>query len=158
LGLHSDAGFMALTNSAEQGGSGPSGSSILTQINIFYNFPWIGPGLFIQYDKQGSVETDLLIGPKMEFHYGPLFLDGGYALIMNRAFSDRAIAKQTGRGAYFGLGIRMHLTPHADESGLYFQVTYRMRSLSVTEQDGTALNEPILQNDSYPLFSVGYVL
>lgn len=158
LGTHADLGFMALTNSSDQGGNGPSGSSILSQGNIFYNFPWVGVGIFFQLDKQGSVETDFLLGPKMEFHYGPLFVDAGYAIVMSRAFNDRSIASQSGKGAFAGLGVRIYMKELVEEASVYFQVSYRFRSLSVTEQDGSPVDEPILQVDSYPLFSVGYAL
>lgn len=156
LGLNADGGFLALANSKKQGEGAPSGSSILTQANIFYNFPWVGFGTFIMYEWQGSVETVWAAGPKMEFHYGPLFVDGGYAMFMQKNYSDRSIANDSGRGAYLGVGLRYHLAKSVDDPGVYLQITYRRRTLSTTTRDGNTLGEPITQTDTYPLFSMGY--
>ncbi|MBL7715491.1 MAG: hypothetical protein JNL01_08465 [Bdellovibrionales bacterium] len=156
LGWNADGGLLPLLNSKKQGSNAPSGSSILTQANIFYNFPWVGYGVFVMYEWQGSVETAYSAGPKMELHYGPFFVDAGYAMLMRKNYSDRSIASDSGRGAYLGVGLRYHLAKNVDEPGVYLQITFRRRTLSTTTRDGITLSEPITQNDTYPLFSMGY--
>jgi len=156
LGPHFDVGGMFLNNALDQGGQGPSGSSLLTQVDFFWNFPWVGFGVFAQYDRQGAGETDFGAGPKMEIHYGPLFLDAGYGVLMSRAFNDRAISRQNGAGYYFGLGFRAYLSKEADLGGFFLQFSYRFRTVSIRTQDGVALTEPIRQLDGYPLVGVGY--
>ncbi len=156
-GLHASLGGMGLANSQSQGGKGPSGSSVLTQFEAFWSIPWVAAGAFIQLDKQGGSETDFGLGPKMEVHYGPFFLESGYAFSYSQSFNDRSIQKRTGKAAYFGGGVRMVFTKFADQGGLFIQVSYKFRNISLTEQDGRAISEPISQHDTYPLISLGYV-
>lgn len=157
-GLHASIGGIAMVNSLEQGGSGPSGFTLLTQGEVFWNFPFVGVGAFIGFDKQGSVETDINIGPKIELHYGPFFVESGYGLILSRAFSDRSISGQGGQSFYAGPGFRLILGKDADLGGVFVQVAYRFRVFSVRNQDGAALSEPIRQFDGYPIVSVGLAL
>ena len=156
-GLHASLGGMGLANSQSQGGKGPSGSSVLTQLEAFWSIPWVAAGAFLQFDKQGGNETDFGLGPKMEVHYGPFFLESGYAFTFSQSYNDRAIQKRSGKAAYFGGGVRMVFTKFADQGGLFIQVSYKFRTISLTEQDGRTISEPITQHDTYPLISLGYV-
>ncbi len=151
---------MAMTNSTKQGGQGPEGSTLLTQSEVNYHFDWTGLGLFFQYDKQGSNETDTAFGPKIELHTGPFYLEGGYALSVKRAYTDRTIEAQTGSGWILGLGTRFMLGggPGSTGSGggIFLQFSYKYRIQSIREQDGVKLSEPITQKDGYPLFGIGF--
>lgn len=142
---------MLLTSSTKQGGQGPQGSTILTHTDIQYNKSWWGAGLMFQYDKHGDSETDTAIGPKLELVYAPFYLELGYLFKVDRGFTDRSIANQTGNGTLFGLGIRFALS-----GGVFFQASYKMRTLKLTKQDGTPLDEPIEQTDGYPVGGIGY--
>lgn len=158
-GMHLALGAMALTNSTSQGGQGPSGSTILTQTELTYHGEWWGAGTFFQYDRQGSNQTDTALGPKLELHHGPFYLEGGYALLMQRAFTDRSIAKQTGSAWVLGMGVRFMLsaTPGGTGGGpgFFLQFTYKYRIQSIKKQDEAELSEPITQKDGYPLFGIG---
>ena len=145
------AGVMALTNSSKQGGQGSAGSTILTQTDATYHMDWWGAGLYVQYDKQGGNETDFAAGPELELTYDPFYLELGYAVVMKRAFTDRAIAEQTGTGMTVGLGARFPL----DGGPMFLQFSYNYRQESVTKQDGKALDEQVTQIDGYPLFGLG---
>ncbi len=158
-GLHLAMGVMALTNSTEQGGQGPKGSTILTQTELVYHGPWWGLGGYFQYDMQGSNEKDTAVGPKGELHFGPFYFQGGYSLLMQKAFTDRSIAKQTGKGWVFGVGARFKLgaSSGSTASGPFLQFTYVYRIQNVEKQDGVVLSEPISQKDGYPLFGIGII-
>lgn len=155
-GWNASASAMGLSNSQDQGGLGPSGSTLLTQIDAFYNLPWVGFGLFAQLDRQGSSETDFGLGPKMEIHYGPFFLEAAYAIALNQSFTDRSIAKQSGKGAFYGAGIRLNILTLANRNNIFIQAAYKFRTVSITEQDSSKISEPITQNDTYPLIGAGY--
>jgi len=145
------AGMMALTNSSKQGGQGSAGSTILTETDVTYHMDWWGAGLYVQYDKQGANETDFAAGPQLELTYDPFYMELGYAVMMKRAFTDRAIAEQTGNGMTVALGARFSL----DGGPAFLQFSYNYRQESVIKQDGKALDERITQIDGYPLFGLG---
>src|SRR5690606_12707558 len=105
-GLAIAIGGMAFTNSVQQGGQGPQGSTVLTQADLVYHWEWFGIGSFFQYDLQGSSETDLTAGPKFEIHTGVFYLEGGWAPFMRKAYTDRSVAQQTGYGWLGGIGAR----------------------------------------------------
>ncbi len=170
-GVHLAISGMALTNSSEQGGKGPSGSTLLTHHDLVYHGSWWGLGAFSQYDKQGSNQTDFAVGPKMELHWSAFYVEGGWAPYLHRAFTDRSIARQTGNGWVFGGGVRVKLggggnasAGYSDGSsgtpssgGFFLQFSYKYRIQNINKQDDTKLSEPIKQKDGYPLFGIGYV-
>ncbi len=158
-GLHLSISGMALTNSSQQGGSGPSGSTILSQTDLIWHGPWWGLGVFGQYDKQGSNETDTAFGPKLELHWNVFYAELGYAALMQRAFTDRSIAKQTGYAWLYGGGVRVPLGGQPGQqssSGFFLQFSYKFRTQTLKMQDNVALGDPIIQSDGYPLMGLGY--
>lgn len=158
-GWHFATSLMALSNSTKQGGQGPSGSTLLTQTELHYHFAWWGLGTFFQFDKQGSAETDTALGPKVELHTGPFYFEYGYAFLMQRAFTDRTVAKQNGSAHVFGIGVRFSLGAAGGRGGgggLFIQSVYKYRIQTIKEQDGALLSESISQTDGYPLFGIGY--
>lgn len=150
-GISVATGVMALTNSTKQGGQGAEGSTILTQTDVTYNGTWWGAGAFFQYDQQGKNEKDTAAGLRLEAHLDPFYAELGYALMMNRSFTDRAIAEQTGKALTLGLGARFE----SSTPGIFYQFAYKLRTQTITEQDGEPLDEPITQTDGYPLFGIG---
>jgi hypothetical protein len=150
-GTHFAASAMFMSNSSQQGGQGPSGSTLLTHSDLVYLGPWWGLGTFFQFDKQGDSETDTALGPKIELLHSVFYLEGGWAPLMNRAYTDRTIAKQTGSAFIAGLGVRIHFP-----SRLFLQFSYKYRAQIVKKQDGVELSERIYQRDGYPLFGLGY--
>ena len=160
--LHVAGGAMALTNSSTVNGNGPSGTTILTQWDFMVSNKWYGGGLFFQYDKQGSNETDTMFGPKVEVFWKVFFAEFGYGFIMNRAFTDRTIATQKGTGFYYGVGVHVPLGGSSGggsdgrSKGPFLQFTYKFRTQNVTQQDGVVVPYTIRQWDGYPLFGLGY--
>ncbi len=161
--LHIAAGAMALTNSSTVNGSGPSGTTVLTQWDFMISHNWMAGGLFFQYDKQGSNQTDTMFGPKVEVFWRVFFAEFGYGFIMNRAFTDRTIATQKGTGFYYGLGVHVPLGgggggggEASRPKGLFLQFTYKFRTQNVSSQDGVLVPYTIRQWDGYPLFGLGY--
>jgi hypothetical protein len=154
---------MALFNSSEQGGQGPSGSTILTQSDLIYSGRWWSLGGFFGFDKQGSNETDTSLGPKLELHYLGFYVESGWAPYMHRAFTDRSIAQQTGSAWLFGAGVRVPLASSRSASsrgggggGPFLQFSYKYRIQNLDQQDGVKLSDTITQRDGYPLFGIGY--
>ncbi len=160
-GFHLSVSGMFLTNSTSQGGQGPQGSTVLTHTELIYHGAWWGIGTFLSYDLQGSTEKDTAIGPKLELHAGPFYLEFGYAPFLQRAYTDRTIARQTGYGLLYGLGVRFNLSTGSGSSGTYsgffIQSSYKYRTQIIDKQDGATLSQPIQQNDGYPTFGIGYV-
>lgn len=158
-GYHFGAGLMALSSSTQQGGAGPSGSTLLMQYEFFHNWSWFGAGLFVLSDKQGSAEQDLAYGPKIELHWDVFYLDVGYALSAKRTYTDRSIAEETGTGMYYGIGTRFNLGAAGGGGGVgggwYFFANYKFREYTIIKQDGVELSEKIIQKDSYPIFGLG---
>jgi hypothetical protein len=150
-GFLTSVSVMALTNSTKQGGQGASCSTVLTETELTYHGTFWGVGAYFQYDRQGKPEVDTAAGPKFELYMDPFYVDFGYAVFMQRAFDDRSIANQRGKGHQLGLGLRSTLPG----SSLFFQFSYKYRTQTVTEQDGEAMDEPLTQVDGYPLFGVG---
>lgn len=150
------ASVMALTSSTKQGGDGPSGSTVLSQSEYVYGWPYLGLGFFFLYDLQGSAEKDSAYGPKLEAYLDPFYLELGYAYSVKRAYTDRTIAEQTGDGIFYGLGARFKLGAASPGSGFFFQASYKFRTYNIKKQDGVDLTEPIQQTDGYPLFGLGY--
>lgn len=156
-------GVMALSNSTTQGGQGAEGSTFLTQTDLTYTGTWWGAGLFFQYDRQGESEIDTASGPRFEVFFHPFYLEYAYAVQMNRSFTDRAIAEQEGNSGTLGLGARFSLSGSSGGSGgsnplkgFFLQFSYKIRTQVIKEQDGKALDEPITQKDTYPLFGLGF--
>ncbi len=152
-GHHFGLGVMALSSSTQQGGEGPAGSTLLTHTEYLYNFTNWGLGLFYLMDKQGSAETDTSYGPKLEVYFGSFYLDVGYAVAVNRAYTDRSIANETGSGLYYGVGTRFNI---GGAKAWYFFANYKLRTYTINKQDGVQLSEKITQKDNYPIFGLGY--
>ncbi len=158
-GHHFGAGVMALSSSTQQGGQGPTGSTLLTHSEYLYNFENWGLGLFYLMDKQGSSETDTSFGPKLEIYFGAFYIDVGYAMTVTRAYTDRSVANETGSGMYYGLGTRFGLGAARGGpagGGWYFFANYKFRTYTINKQDGVELGEKIIQKDNYPIFGLGY--
>lgn len=150
-GFLTSLSVMALTNSTTQGGQGSSGSTVLTETELTYHGSFWGVGAYFQYDRQGKPEVDTAAGPKLELYTDPFYLELGYAFFMQRAFDDRSIANQRGKGHQLGLGLRSALPG----SSLFFQFSYKYRTQIVATQDDEQMDEPLTQVDGYPLFGVG---
>jgi len=165
-GLHLGVQGMLLSSSTEQGGSGPKGSTVLTQSELLLNRRFFGIGAFFQYDKQGTAQTDMAVGPKLELHFGPIYFEGGYSVMVSRAFTDRSIAKQSGTGYFVGAGVRFMMKKGGGggggrgggggKPGFYFQASFKYRLQEITKQDDATLSEPIKQMDVYPMIGIGY--
>ncbi|HET9240739.1 MAG TPA: hypothetical protein VFO10_25975 [Oligoflexus sp.] len=161
-GISATLGVMAMSNSTKQGGQGTEGSTVLSQTNITWHGSWWGLGLFAQRDNQGKSEVDTAYGPRLELTWNPFYLEYGYAMKLNRSFTDRAIAEQEGAGSMLAIGTRFGLgaaksTPGVGGlQGLFLQFTYTWRTQTVKTQDGEKLGEAIVQTDGYPLFGIGY--
>ncbi len=163
-GISFATGVMGMTNKSSQGGQGAQGSTLLTDTNITYHGGYWGLGIFGQYDKQGDSEVDTGAGPRLEASWDPFYLEFCYGFIMNRSFTDRAIAEQTGRSTIIGVGARFSLGASAGggggsgvtPAGAFMQFSYKYRTQIVEKQDGTELDQKITQIDGYPLFGIGY--
>jgi hypothetical protein len=161
-GVSGAVGVMAMSNSTKQGGQGTEGSTFLSQTNITWHGSWWGLGLFVQRDNQGKSEVDTAYGPRLELTWNPFYLEYGYAMKLNRSFTDRAIAEQEGTASMLAVGTRFGLgsaktTPGVGGiSGLFLQFSYTFRTQTVKTQDGKKLDEAIVQTDGYPLFGIGY--
>lgn len=153
LGMNIAVSTLALSSSTQQGGTGPQGSTILTQTDMVYTPDWYGIGMFMLYDFQGSSQKDLSFGPKLEIALGSFFLEGGFAFVVRRDFTDRSIAFQSGNGWFAGIGIRFGL--EAPDSGWFFQASYKIRVQNLTQQDSTTLTDSIRIQDGYPLVGLG---
>jgi hypothetical protein len=154
-GMAFSTGLMALTNATTQGGNGTAGSTVLTESACLWADGWYGAGAFFQYDKQGDSEVDTAAGPRLELLYDPFFVALEYALMMNRSFTDRAIAEQKGHGFAIEIGARFGIGGGGDDSGAFLFGSYVYRMQTVSRQDGKALDEEITQTDGYPLFGLG---
>jgi hypothetical protein len=155
-GHHIGTGVMALSSSTQQGGQGPIGSTLLTHTEYLYNFSYFALGMFYLMDKQGSAETDTAYGPKVELYFGAFYIDAGYAVAVNRAYTDRSIANDTGTGMYYGVGTRFNLGAGGPGSaGFYFFANYKSRTYTINKQDGVEISEKIIQKDNYPIFGLG---
>lgn len=152
-GMNISASTLALTSSTQQGGQGPVGSTILTQGDMVYSWDWIAIGMFYLFDLQGSSQKDHAVGPKIEFSWGPFYIEGGWAIMARRDFTDRSIATQNGNGWFAGIGVRFGLESETD--GFFFQASYKIRVQNINSQDGVALSEPIRIQDGYPLVGIG---
>lgn len=150
-GLSLATGLMALTNATTQGGKGSEGSTFLTQTDASYHADWWGAGLYLQADKQGECETDMAAGPRLELSWDPFYFEIGYAVLMRRSFTDRAIAEQEGKGYQLGFGTRFPV----GSGGAFLQFSYKLRTQMAETQDGSSLPEPITQLDGYPLGGIG---
>jgi hypothetical protein len=147
-------GLMALNSSTVQGGTGPSGSSILTQSEFVWGFEHWGVGAMFDYDLHGSNEKDSAYGIKVEGYFHRFYAELGYLMSAKRAYTDRAIANETGTGTVFGFGARFPL--HVGNGGLFFHASYKIKTQTLTEQDGVSISESIEQKDGYPIFGLGY--
>lgn len=148
-------GIMALNSSTTQGGAGPSGSSILTRSEFVWAYDRIGFGAMFDYDLHGSNEKDSAYGIKLETYLSSFYLELGYLLSAKRAYTDRAIAEETGSGMVFGLGARFSLSKSGG-SGPFFHASYKIKQQTFKKQDGVDLSEPIQQQDGYPVFGFGF--
>src|SRR6478672_9125813 len=108
-GVSATLGIMALSNSTKQGGQGTEGSTFLSQTNFTWHGSWWGAGLFAQRDSQGKSEVDTAYGPRLELTWNPFYLEYGYAISLNRSFTDRAIAEQEGTASMLTVGTRFGL-------------------------------------------------
>ena len=146
-------GVMALNSSTTQGGAGPTGSSILTQSEFLWSHNRFGYGFLFDYDLHGANEKDSAYGIKVEAYLSNFYLEVGYLLSAKRAYTDRAIAEETGTGLVYGLGARFYLK--GGGSGPFFHASYKVKTQTLTKQDGVSLSEPIKQQDGYPVFGFG---
>ena len=56
---------MYLSSSTEQGGAGADGSTLLTETELMYSDTWFNYGALIQFDAQGSAQTDFELAYKL---------------------------------------------------------------------------------------------
>ena len=154
-GLYFGFSMMYLASSTEQGGQGADGSTFLTETEVLSKGTWFNYGALLQYDSQGSSQSDTELGYKVELDLSPLYLEVGQSFLVQRSFTDRSIASQEGYGYRFGVGFR---TPLAVLPGFYMQFSYKQRTQVIEEQDGKPLDEKIIQTDTYPVFGLGMTL
>lgn len=147
-------GVMILNSSTTQGGTGPSGSSILTRTEFVWAYNRVGFGPIFDYDLHGSNEKDSAYGVKIETYLGKFFFEIGYLISAKRAYTDRAIAAETGTGFVYGLGARFPLSGN-NGNGPFFHASYKFKTQTLKKQDGVDLTEPITQTDGYPVFGFG---
>lgn len=143
-------GAMALSSSTIQGGNGPSGSTLLTQSEFILAYTHFGYGLVFDYDLHGTSEKDSAYGIKVEGYYSHFYLELGYLISAKRAYTDRSIAEETGTGLLYGVGLRFPV------GKAFFHASYKMKTQTLTKQDGVDLSEKIIQKDGYPLFGFGF--
>ena len=149
------AGLMVLNSETQQGGVGPSGSTVLTQIDFVKIYKMIGYGIVFNYDKHGQNEVDSSYGLKLEFHMDKFYFEGAYLISAKRAYTDRSIAEETGDGLLYGFGARFPIGRGGDK-GPFFHASYKIKIQNLKKQDGISLSEPIKQTDGYPIFGFGY--
>lgn len=142
--------FIPLATSTKQAGNGPEGSTIMSQFEFAVHKPFWGYGLVYQYDQHGDFQKDTGLGLKLEVNYKAMYLDLGYLVAVERVYDDRTYEKETGDGYYVGLGGRVNFGKR-----YFFNLTYKHRVHKIKKQDDTALSDPIIQTDSYPLLGVG---
>lgn len=142
--------FIPLATSTKQGGNGPEGSTLMSQFEFAVHKPFWGYGLIYQYDQHGDFQKDTGFGLKLEATYKAMYLDLGYLLGVERVYNDRTYEKETGDGYYIGLGGRVNFGKR-----YFFNLTYKYRVHTLKKQDDTALSDPIIQTDSYPLLGLG---
>lgn len=142
--------LIPLATSTKQAGNGPEGSTIMTQFEFAVHKPFWGYGLIYQYDQHGDFQKDTGLGLKLEATYKAMYIDLGYLLAVERVYDDRTYAKETGDGYYVGIGGRVEFSKR-----YFFNLTYKYRVHTLKKQDDTALSDPIIQTDSYPLLGVG---
>lgn len=147
-------GIMALNSSTTQGGVGPTGSSILTRSEFVWAYNKVGFGAIFDYDLHGTNEKDSAYGIKVEGYLSNFYLEIGYLLSAKRAYTDRAIAEETGSGFVLGLGARFSMK--SGGNGPFFHASYKMKTQTLNKQDGIELSEPIKQQDGYPVFGFGF--
>ncbi|MCC2678623.1 MAG: hypothetical protein K0R29_1199 [Pseudobdellovibrio sp.] len=147
-------GLMALNSSVSQGGTGPSGSSVLTRSEFVYGWQHWGLGAIFDYDLHGSNEKDSAYGIKVEGYLSDFFLEIGYLISAKRAYTDRTIAEETGTGTVLGFGARFPLGRGTSKT--FFHASYKMKTQTLTQQDGVSLSEPITQTYGYPVFGFGW--
>ncbi len=149
------AGLMVLNSETQQGGVGPSGSTVLTQIDFLKTYKMMGYGIVFNYDKHGKNEIDSSYGIKLEFHLDKFYFEAAYLLSAKRAYTDRSIAEESGDGLLYGFGARFPIGRGGDK-GPFFHASYKIKNQNLKKQDGVDLSEPIKQTDGYPVFGFGY--
>lgn len=142
--------FIPLATSTKQAGNGPEGSTLLTQFEFGVHKPFWGYGLFYQLDQHGDFQKDTGLGLKLEATYKAMYFDLGYLIDVTRVYNDRTYEKETGDGYYVGFGGRINFGKR-----YFFNLKYTYRVQNIKKQDDTALSDPIVQTDSYPLLGVG---
>ena len=147
-------GVMVLNSSTTQGGAGPSGSSVLTRSEFVWAYNRIGFGAIFDYDLHGSNEKDSAYGIKVEAYLSKFYFEVGYLISAKRAYTDRAVAAETGTGLVYGLGARFPLSGK-EGRGPFFHASYKFKNQTFNKQDGVDISEPIKQTDGYPVFGFG---
>lgn len=142
--------FIPLATSTKQGGNGPEGSTLMTHFEFGVHKPNWAYGLVYQYDQHGEFQKDTSLGLKLEGTYKQMYFDVGYLLDVQRVYNNRTYEKETGDGYYFGFGGRVNFSKR-----YFFTLAYKYRVQKIKKQDDTALSDPIIQTDSYPLLGVG---
>ena len=114
-----------------------------------------------QFDVQGSSEIDFNFGPKIEGRFMIFYGEIAFLPYLRRGFSDRSVASQVGNGWVFSLGVRVpvkvaFIKTYPLGGSLFLQASYKFRIAVIRYQDSTALTDPLVQRDGYPLFGIGY--
>lgn len=147
-------GLMILNSSTTQGGAGPSGSSVLTRSEFVWAYNRVGFGPIFDYDLHGSNEKDSAYGIKLEAYLAKFYFELGYLISAKRAYTDRAVASETGDGMVYGVGARFPLSGNSGR-GAFFHASYKFKTQTLKKQDGVDISEPITQTDGYPVFGFG---
>lgn len=148
-------GIMLLNSKTTQGGVGPTGSSLLSRTEFVWAYKHVGYGAMFDYDLHGSNEKDSAYGIKLEAYLSKFYVELGYLIAAKRAYTDRAIAEETGTGIVYGFGARFPFSNNSGK-GFFFHASYKFKTQTFTKQDGVDISEPIIQTDGYPLLGFGW--
>lgn len=146
---------MFMNSETQQGGAGPSGSTLLSQTDLLKSWKNLGYGIVFNYDKHGKNETDSSYGIKFEYRLDKFYFEAAYLIAAKRAYTDRSIAEETGDGMMYGFGARFPIGKGGKTSGPFFSASYKIKTQTLKKQDGVDISEPIKQSDGYPLFGFG---
>lgn len=131
----------------------PGGANLLlTQVNVQYSMPayYSGVGLIYQMDKVGRTETDTTIGLKLDIVYSEYYVDFSYGVTSQR-FVSRLIGTRSGFQTQVGFGRRSPL----QNGRMFFDFSLKHRTTTLTKEDGSSLNDVIIQTELVPLLGLG---
>lgn len=146
-------GIFFSKNVEQNGKAMPGGADLLmTQMSIQYNAPalYSGVGLIYQMDKIGRTQADMTAGLKLELFFLEYYVDFSYGLTSQK-FVDHLIKTRSGAQTQFGFGRRSSI-----QSGrMFFDFSLKYRTTTLTREDGSGLNTPVIQTELSPFLGLG---